>query len=148
MKAFGDGQGGVRRIDCATALDAGMDAPSRARAFVRDQVAAARLPEDVLADLLVIVSELVSNAVQHGAGDPRLELRVRGTRVRVDVGDEAVDAPPMLRPHDRTASRGRGLGIISAVADQWGHEVRGGAKWIWAELDRAEGRAVSAEPVA
>lgn len=144
----GGNAGATRPVHAAISLTAGVDAPSHARVFVREQLAGSHLPEDVVADLLVVVSELVSNAVQHGDGDPRLELRLEGTRVRVDVGDEALDAVPTPRVQDRSASRGRGLMIITAVADQWGHELRGDAKWIWAELDAAGERSVSAEPVA
>lgn len=149
MTEFGERPAaGEQRVHAAVVLAAGIDAPAQARTFVHERLHGTGVAADVLADLLVVVSELVSNAVQHGAGDPRLELRLAGGRLRVEVGDDAVDTPPVQRPRDRTAFRGRGLLIVGTVADRWGHTRRGEAKWIWAELDATAAPALSAEPVA
>ena len=140
--------GGAGSLRASITLPADVDAPSGARAFVHERLVGRPVSDDVLADLLVVVSELVSNAVQHGAGDPRLELRLDGRCVRVEVGDDAVDSPPTPRAHDGAAFRGRGLLIVAAVADRWGHARRGDVKWIWAELDATTARVLTSGPVA
>jgi len=140
--------GGERPLRAAITLVAGADAPSVARAFVHGRLDGRDVSDDVLADVLVVVSELVSNAVEHGAGNPRLELSLDGGRLRVEVGDEAVSAPPTPRTHDSAAFRGRGLLIVATVADRWGHVRRGDVKWIWAELDATSVRVLTPAPVA
>ncbi|MFD9424956.1 MULTISPECIES: ATP-binding protein [unclassified Streptomyces] len=65
------------------------------------------------------VSELVTNAIQHGGSEAEVGLRIsaiRGT-VRVSVVDQN-SAPAVLRRAD--AESGRGLLLVAAVADNWG----------------------------
>jgi anti-sigma regulatory factor (Ser/Thr protein kinase) len=147
VTGIGETAGGAPSLRAAITLPADVDSPSQARAFVHERLQGTPVSDDVLADVLVVVSELVSNAVQHGSGDPRLELRLDRSCVHVEVGDDAVNAPPTPRPHDGAAFRGRGLLIVAAVADRWGHARRGDVKWIWAELDASTARVLAAGPV-
>jgi anti-sigma regulatory factor (Ser/Thr protein kinase) len=119
-------------------LSDGRTAAAEARTFVRAVLGAWQADALALQDAVVVASELASNAVQHGGGDPVLELLRRDDRVVVRVGDEQ-SGLPRRQPHDPSASRGRGLLIVEAMAQAWGHERDAGRTWVWAELrlDRA-----------
>jgi anti-sigma regulatory factor (Ser/Thr protein kinase) len=94
-------------------------APSEARSFVSTQLAERLLPGDVtLADVVLIASELVTNAVTAGAGYLELTLAVSGRRLDLMVEDDARGWPvPTSAGWD--ATRGRGLGIVEEVSDRW-----------------------------
>ncbi|MFT4289501.1 ATP-binding protein [Nocardioides sp.] len=85
------------------------------------------------------VSELVSNALLHGA-DP-IQVRVRGTREhpRVEVRDASVEQPllpaPLAMDHDDELllTFGRGLSIVSRAAAAWGAEIEADGKVVWFE---------------
>jgi len=80
-------------------------------------------------------SELVTNALLHGA--PPLTVRVRGTREhpRVEVRDGSPDLPHMPTPDagddELLLTFGRGLSIIARCSTAWGVEVEDGGKIVW-----------------
>ncbi len=82
------------------------------------------------------VSELVTNALLHGA--PPIEVRVRGTHdhPRVEVRDGSTE-PPTL-PHAPTGDElddlltfGRGLSIVARASQAWGVDVEDDGKTVW-----------------
>lgn len=95
------------------------------------------LPADVLDAVLVVVSELVTNAVVHGrsAVDVQVDGDPGAGRVRVAVTDAGGGRPRTQRPGPEE-SHGRGLQIVEALADLWGVEpaASGRGKTVWAEL--------------
>jgi signal transduction histidine kinase len=74
------------------------------------------------ADRLVqVVSNLVANALEHGAGAVRIALRTQGSRVRVEVADEGPGLPAPVAalaamPEAGVGARGRGLAISAQIA--------------------------------
>ena len=90
-------------------------------------------PTDVQA-LALLVSELVSNAVEHGHGVVSIELvSVDGGRLRVGITDGS-DGVPQRRQAVPGALSGRGLEIVEALALDWGWEpLEGGGKRVWFE---------------
>ncbi|MEE1821666.1 serine/threonine-protein phosphatase [Streptomyces sp. BE20] len=79
----------------------------------------------------LMVSELVTNAVQHATRPITLSL-VRTSRLRCEVGD---DSPLLPRPR-RTGpedERGRGLQIVARCAERWGATRLGTGKVVWFE---------------
>lgn len=116
-----------------TALAAESASASRARDFVRKH-----LGEHDLAflegSLLVVVSELASNAVQHARTGFTVNLSHDGGAVLLAVRDDSA-AEPILRPSSGTRTRGRGLMIVDQLTDDWGVEQgRGDAKSVWARF--------------
>jgi anti-sigma regulatory factor (Ser/Thr protein kinase) len=88
-------------------------------------------------DVLLIVSELATNAVTAGGGG-FVELRVWGTGDSVVI--EVEDSSPVL-PTPRVAedddTSGRGLAIVEILAEEWGvRESAAGGKVVWARYGR------------
>lgn len=105
----------------------------RARRFVQDVLRPMR--HDVPLDsVLLVVSELVTNAVRHAEGPPVLVVEAAPPRVRVEVRDQAPGARPTPRPATPEEENGRGLMIVAAVAADWGVEPAEDGKAVWAEI--------------
>ncbi|MFI9274066.1 ATP-binding protein [Kitasatospora sp. NPDC052896] len=88
-------------------------------------------------DVLLIVSELVTNACRHAGGPDQLILHAAGQRLRIDVLD-GLTTPPRLRvPHSPGQPGGHGLRTVALLASRWGTTPRGDqpGKSVWAELD-------------
>jgi hypothetical protein len=87
-----------------------------------------------LEDAVLLVSELVTNAVVHGHGRIELRAELDDDRLAVHVLDEGEGFVPSVRVREIDGSGGVGLGIVEAAASRWG--VRSGAADAWFELDR------------
>ncbi|MFF7457194.1 ATP-binding protein [Kitasatospora sp. NPDC008115] len=87
---------------------------------------------------LLLVSELVTNAVMHGS--PRdnrvlLELSADESRLRIEVHDARGDRAPILQTAGRDDESGRGLLLVKSLSEKWGCCPRGGVgKIVWCEV--------------
>jgi two-component sensor histidine kinase len=120
----------------AFTLNGGPGAPSVARGELRAGDGA--VPPSVRDDVLLLVTELVTNAVRHAGVGPGERLHVavtrRRSRVRVEVahpGSE-FDHMPVRPAHDVTG--GWGLVLLDRIADRWGIEHHGPDTGVWFEL--------------
>jgi serine phosphatase RsbU (regulator of sigma subunit)/anti-sigma regulatory factor (Ser/Thr protein kinase) len=86
-------------------------------------------------DTVLVVSELVTNAVRHGAGEITLRLiRTGGSRLVCEVGDRS-DARPRRRRAGGLDEHGRGLLVVHKLTDRWGVRWSAlGGKTTWAEV--------------
>lgn len=84
------------------------------------------------ADVELLTSELVTNAIRHGRTEMLVTVDVDDERVRVEVADRN-PARPQLRVPDETG--GRGLRLVDELSDRWG--VHGGrpGKTVWFEIE-------------
>jgi anti-sigma regulatory factor (Ser/Thr protein kinase) len=90
-------------------------------------------------DLLLCVSEVVTNAVLHARSRSTLRVQVDGEIVRVEVHDDDPTLP-VRRDHDLHAPTGRGLRLLDELTTAWGAEAHGHGKVVWFELDVGGGR--------
>ncbi|MBT2491629.1 SpoIIE family protein phosphatase [Streptomyces sp. ISL-96] len=103
----------------------------RARQLVDAQLARWGLPE--LADTtLLLVSEVVTNAVRHAGGRPVGLRLVRADTLLCEVSDEE-HTLPVLREAGPDEECGRGLRLVSRLADRWGASHMGRGKVVWFE---------------
>jgi anti-sigma regulatory factor (Ser/Thr protein kinase) len=104
-----------------------------ARRFIESRTAAWSFPEPATDQLVLIGSELVTNAVLHARTELTLTLELRDDRVRISVMDRS-QAPATLRHYRPDALTGRGLGVVAALSDRWGVSTAPDGKVVWAEL--------------
>jgi hypothetical protein len=93
-----------------------------------------RLPGEP--DLGPLTSELATNAVTHGApagGTFTLEVRSYGCCLAIEVHDASPQVP-VLRPGTADTEHGRGLLLVSEIADSWGYYFESGRKHVWFHL--------------
>jgi nitrate/nitrite-specific signal transduction histidine kinase len=85
-------------------------------------------------DVLLLVSELVSNSVRHSQSEG-IDVRVQSFdgSIRVEISD---DGPGFT--DDTPRGGGMGLMIVEKLSDRWGF-VSGDKFTVWAELSRSDG---------
>ncbi|MER7765847.1 ATP-binding protein [Kitasatospora sp. NPDC096140] len=93
--------------------------------------------DGVAADVVLLVAELVANAMLHGDGPLELVLDAAADRLRVEVSDRSPAMPAPRLPHQPALPGGHGLVIVQRIADRWGAEPHSQGKAIWAEFDAA-----------
>ncbi|MEU6498953.1 ATP-binding protein [Streptomyces californicus] len=126
----------------------------RARRWARSRLAGSGIGEDepVAETLILLISELVTNAVVHTGCPAVLRMLFGGGggpggagTVRVEVAD-ASDRPPLQRHAEGDDTNGRGLELVDCLADRWGWLPEGRGKQIWCEVDRSGPVPVGGEP--
>jgi PAS domain S-box-containing protein len=112
---------------------------SAARRLVAEALVGSPLDGTAAADAAVLlVSEVVSNAVLHAGTAIQVTVRVDPGMVRVEVRDGSVVRPSKRHFHQRAAT-GRGMELVDVLATAWGTEEEPSGKVVWFE--------VTAEPV-
>ncbi|MEU3662884.1 ATP-binding protein [Streptomyces sp. NPDC032940] len=92
------------------------------------------LSPKVTEDTVLLVSELVGNAVRHtGARAFGLHMRRRPGRIRVEVRDPSRGLP-CLMPVQETDISGRGLFLVDKLSDRWGVDLLPRGKTTWFEM--------------
>jgi PAS domain S-box-containing protein len=104
-----------------------------ARDFIARQVAEPELT-DLRETLVLLVSEVVTNALRHTDGDIELAIWRFPDRLRVEVSDETSRSPVSARSGLLDES-GRGVPLMDALSDRWGTSPHGEGKIVWFELD-------------
>ena len=104
-----------------------------ARGFVRRGLGAMATAADpqCIEAVVLLVSELITNALVHGYGRPQLVLRINHDCAHVEVFDLG-RGTPATRPVDVGRPGGRGLRIVDSLATEWGvQEIAGDGKRVW-----------------
>ena len=85
---------------------------------------------------VLLVSELVTNAILHGRAPLELRAHTEGAALRIEVRDQDPARPPVLRTDaDLDEIGGRGLQLVDTLADRWGWSEEDHGKVVWFELD-------------
>jgi len=89
-----------------------------------------------IADVLVVVSELASNAIRHARTGFSVRVCDLPDHVRIEVADHGTGWP-VPRREEAASGGGMGLSLVEALSDRWGATARPTGKVVWAELDDA-----------
>lgn len=93
------------------------------------------LTEDEVADAKLVVSELVTNAYEHGQHPLHLRLRRSHDLIRIEVTDLSPQVPVVGGSSVRV-TRGRGMVLVDRLCRQWGAVRHAVGKTVWAVLAR------------
>ena len=115
--------------------DVGNDpgALSEARRFVGRTLDGWHVSDALGFDILLAVSELATNAINHGARPIQLRLRKQRQHLLLEVRDSGVGVPSVQQSHPDAVS-GRGLLIVSRLAERWGIRPGPAGKTVWAQF--------------
>lgn len=120
------------------------DAVMHARRFTARTLRSWNVTEELDVALLV-VSELVTNAIAHTQGEVRLDLTLAADRLRIAVNDASPRAPVKPASVDWEATGGRGLLLVEAMSASWGSVPLSGGKQVWSEVALLPGEQLGAE---
>ena len=109
-------------------------APATARRAI--EALSGTVADDLLPDVKLLVSELVTNSVKYGGeGALRLQIDTDGARrLRAEVIDQGVGFVPVARDRPATDVGGWGLHLVQTLSNRWG--VHEGSTHVWFEIDR------------
>jgi anti-sigma regulatory factor (Ser/Thr protein kinase) len=109
-------------------------APAAARRAV--EALSGTVADDVIPDVKLLVSELITNSVKYGGdGALRLQIETEGPRkLRLEVIDQGVGFVPVARDRPATDVGGWGLHLVQTLSNRWG--VHEGSTHVWFEIDR------------
>jgi anti-sigma regulatory factor (Ser/Thr protein kinase) len=97
-----------------------------------------RIDPDVVPDVKLLVSELITNSVKYGGnGEVTLLIDAASPRkLRVEVIDQGAGFVPVARNRPATEVGGWGLHLVQTLSDRWG--VYEGSTHVWFEIDRTD----------
>jgi anti-sigma regulatory factor (Ser/Thr protein kinase) len=101
--------------------DHGVVGVTVARHVAASWLADLAVPQEAVDTILLVASELLTNAVRHTTGHVRAAIGAHDDEIVVQVFDESLELPnPLLAKPDDPG--GHGLAIVAALADRWGAE--------------------------
>lgn len=106
----------------------------RARHLVGESLGRWGVPDDDGVAVL-LVSELVTNALRYGMQPMRMVARRSDRALRVEIHDARTGEAPRVTNPQPDSTTGRGMVIVDALATRWGWSEFGGSKHVWFELD-------------
>lgn len=119
-------------------LPPNLDSAGRARADAMQALEDAGVPPPVINDTLLVLGEIASNAARHARTDFTITLTLENETLRLEVFDRDT-RPPSLLGLDFESTSGRGLHLVSGLADDWGWRTAEddegvSGKVVWAEF--------------
>jgi CheY-like chemotaxis protein len=120
-----------------TVLTAALTAPGIARGFADKTLQEWHL-EHLSETVVLLTSELVTNAVTHAESDLELTLQLVDGFLRVEVYDRS-NTDPQQRSPALDVPGGRGIALVDALASAWGTEDAGLGKVVWFQVAQDPG---------
>lgn len=128
------GQGLVR----TARIPWGADASAEARRVVVADLEARAIPESVVDEAELVLSELVANSLRHASplsdGTIRVHWKAKNDIVELEVSDGGGLTVPSVRRPAPWAPSGRGLRIVRSLAHEWGVMEDRGVITVWAAV--------------
>ena len=97
-----------------------------------------RVDSELLEDIRLLVSELVTNSIRHSEigtdGVVMLDVAATEDTIRVEVADTGNGFEPKPRKRDQSKQGGWGLYLVDRIADRWG-VARNNLTRVWFEID-------------
>jgi hypothetical protein len=124
---------GDRNTVSDVGIEAGPEAPRLARQFSTKVLSDLGVSRDQQWAPLLVVSEMVTNAVEHGGSEMRLRLEPSSAGgVRISVTDNGPEDRLLL---SLAAISGRGLDIVDTLSTRWGVDPAFGGKTVWCDME-------------
>jgi anti-sigma regulatory factor (Ser/Thr protein kinase) len=120
------------------ALRGDSHAPAAARREVSEFLEGPDLPRHLVDGVVLVVSELVTNAIDAGATSIGLRIDIVGHQIRMSVEDDTGGWPTPATPGP-TSTRGRGLTIVGKTANSWEVERTRSGKKVTAYFTTSNG---------
>lgn len=113
---------------------------SAARHLLSEELAANGIEKPMRDDAVLVLSELVSNAIKHASPLPSGDIHVRWAIRRDLLHLEITDGGALTRPQAAAAALsslgGRGLDLVRSICSDWGVTEDGNMVTVWADLPR------------
>ncbi|MDP9406191.1 MAG: ATP-binding protein [Actinomycetota bacterium] len=124
--------------DASLQLQANPASPREARRFLEDTLSAWEC-DAVSAEVSLLATELVTNALLHARTMMDLRVHRRDRSLRVEVADRSPAMPHVSDldaiDGDDLLATGRGLTLVTALSSSWGVEPENGGKVVWFEIE-------------
>ncbi len=114
-------------------LDGSPHSPRDSRRFVNETARSWGVEGDQLDVARLLATELVTNAMLHGAPPIRIAAHRANAVVRIEVFDGSPHRPTP-RPFDAEAPTGHGILLVDRLARRWGVDSHDGGKTVWFEV--------------
>ena len=118
--------------DLAFQLAQSLSAPADARDRVGGYLDRLGVTSELRSDVLLALSELVTNAVTHARAAPRVHVGLSPESLRLEVFDTSSKHP--VKRSSGSAAGGFGVRLVSELADSWGWEQVRDGKVVWAQF--------------
>jgi anti-sigma regulatory factor (Ser/Thr protein kinase) len=121
-------------VTAETVFPAVPESVGSARRFTRAALGRHDVEPRLIDTAMLLVSELATNAIVHAASTLTLRIDV-GDDIRVEICD-ANETPPVVGEPEMEHESGRGLAIVTTLADDWSWAPRSNGKVVWFSLAR------------